>query len=557
MTPPFLGELLVLIITYILQFKMSSPPELSSSTDVLIVGAGPTGLTLALELSLQKIPFRIFESSATRSPHSRALVIHPRTLELLRRHGDVQKFIDFGRFNTAVRLFTNKRFIHEADLTDVSLGDTEFPYSLMISQADTEKLMDKILKERGVVVERPVTLSTLEDSGTKIIAQFENQGITEILECKYVVGCDGAHSSVRKFAGMEFHGGTYPEDLILADVQLKWEHPSVVTRFMGSEGFLGAFPMPKGVFRLVCTRPKHLDDDRRPTVSDFEEALHELCPGESEIEEVFWMTRFRLHHRSVHNYRKGRIFVAGDAAHIHSPAGGQGMNTGMQDAVNLAWKLAMVLRCQKNDKFLDSYSIERHRVGQNVQKGTDALFELIIAKSWVRKWLRNTLVPWATPRVFGRQEQVIKRYRFISQLGIRYRHSLIVGTGTTYVGRLRGGDRLPDGKLMHDDQATNLHALLVGHTYHIILFLGIEPENKHDTGIVISDILEDTLNWLKVHTLSTNKAASDPSLIDSNGGLHTYFGLQKSGYILVRPDGYIEHIGLLTDVGELRMWLKR
>lgn len=264
-----------------------------SSTDCLVIGAGPTGLTLALELSLQNIPFRILELTASRLPHSRAFVMHSRTLELLRRHGAIQRFIDRGLFNPGIRIFAHKKFVHEIDLTDLGFDDTEFPIPLMISQADTERILGEILLQRGIKVERPVTVESVDDDGLKVISHLrDSNGNEEVVGSKYIIGCDGSHSFVRKSAGMKFQGGTYPEDLILADVELRWEQKRLVSTFMGAYGFIAVFPLPDNLYRVVCTQSIHSNNEAPPTVSNFEEALELLVPGKSEIGRVAWMTRF-------------------------------------------------------------------------------------------------------------------------------------------------------------------------------------------------------------------------------------------------------------------------
>jgi hypothetical protein len=355
---------------------------------------------------------------------------------------------------------------------------------------------------------------------------------------------------------LAFQGGTYPEDLILADVHLKWSQKKVLTVFIGNYGFMAVFPMKDEIWRLICSRPTHLNDDSEPTMEDFEESIRQLCPGAAEITDPVWIARFRLHHRNVHDYRKGRVFVCGDAAHIHSPAGGQGMNTGMQDSVNLAWKLAMVLRGDKPDSFLESYNIERHRVGENLLKGTDRMFEMMATTNWVYLWLRNTLVPWVVPWIMGNRERRTNRFRFVSQLGIRYRHSPIVGTSSNYNGKLRGGDRAPDGKLMGADQATRLHWLCVGPAHHLILFSGVGAVDAKEIDDTAAEFMKDGMGWVKVHEVFDGTTPSHSCLVDPKANLHMLFGFKEAGYVLIRPDGYIAHIGLLTKIKEWKTWLK-
>jgi 2-polyprenyl-6-methoxyphenol hydroxylase-like FAD-dependent oxidoreductase len=529
--------------------------------DVLIIGAGPTGGMLALELAMQNISFRIIDSEPIRSDKSRALVLHSRTLELLNRHGGgVEELIKQGRVNMGIRMFSNMKFVFEMDINDIGFTDTMFPAPLMISQAETESFLDKELLKYGKSVERPVTAETLEQGEDGVTACLRHaDGTEEVLHCKYVVGCDGAHSIVRKSAGLKFEGAAYPQDFVLADVHLKWTHPDALTIFMGSTGFMVVLPMKDGVFRLILTRPRHLNDDTEPTIEDFEEACAALAPGETELFDPVWISRFRLHHRNVENYRVGRMFMAGDAAHIHSPAGGQGMNTGMQDAVNLGWKLASVIRGENGDSLLDTYNIERHKVGENLLRGTDRIFDFMSTKNPVYLYLRNTLVPWIVPWVMRDRSKRARRFRFISQLGIRYRHSPIVGAASTYKGVLHGGDRAPDGKLMGPEEGTTVLGLCRGPTHHLLLFSGTGAAAGSDEMLHSSaaEFITENSNRVKVHQICHTNLQKESSCSDPEGVVHKLYGFTDPSYVLIRPDGHVSFIGPLSTIDELKAWMKK
>ena len=530
------------------------------TTDVLIIGAGPTGGMLALELAMQDIPFRIIDSAPIRSDKSRALVLHSRTLELLNRHGgEAEELVKQGRVNMGVRIFANKKFVFEMDINDIIFPDTMFPAPLMISQAETERFLDKGLLKHGKSVERPVTAERLEQGDDGVTAWLRHaDGTEKLLRCKYVVGCDGAHSIVRKSAGLEFEGAAYPQDFVLADVHLKWKHSEGMTIFMGSTGFMVVFPMKDSVFRIILTRPSHLNNDAEPTIRDFEEAFVALAPGEAELFNPVWISRFRLHHRNVENYRVGRMFMAGDAAHIHSPAGGQGMNTGMQDAVNLGWKLASVIRGEKGDSLLDTYNIERHKVGENLLRGTDRIFDFMSTKNPVYLYLRNTLVPWIVPWLLKDRNRLASRFRFISQLGIRYRHSPIVGSASTHKGKLRGGDRAPDGKLTGPEQDTTVLGLCGGPSHHLLLFSGIGSAAVGEEVLqsAAADLMAENSAWVKLHKICHTDLKTESRYLDSEGIVHELYGFRDPSYVLIRPDGHVSFIGNLGTIDELRVWMK-
>ena len=540
-----------------------SKPEI----DILIIGAGPTGLTLALELAAQTpVPsFRIIEATPLRSTQSRAFVLHPRSLELLARHGStmVEKLSSKGLLNTALRFYSKKSFVYEIGLEEGAMGwDTQFRGSLMTSQEDTETALEEAIEGLGVSVERGVRAESVvqDESGVtcllKIEVDGEEEGKEESVRCKYVVGCDGAHSVVWKAAGMKFEGGVYPQDFILADVRMKWEQKACFSMFLGS-GFLGVFPLSNGIFRLIVSRAQERGKEGEPTLQTFQDVMDEFVPGKTELYDPVWITRFRLHHRMVDCYRKGRCLVAGDAAHIHSPVGGQGMNTGIQDSVNLAWKLGSVLRGQSSDALLDSYHAERSKVGLKLLYTTDRLFETMATSNWVVLYLRNTLVPWIVPWVMKDQATKEKRFRFVSQLGIRYRESPIVGQASTWTGALRGGDRAPDRELSGGKKW--LLGLCSGVDFHLLLFSGVGEAAVSDDNLeeVGSTFRKDSNDSVKVHKILSSPAANANGNIDEDGKIHELYGFKEPGYVLVRPDGYISFIGLLNAVDELKIWVKK
>lgn len=532
---------------------------MEESVDVLIVGGGPTGGMLALELAMQGVSFRIIDAAAARPKQSRAFVLHSRTQELLNRHGEgMGRLTSRGKVNMALRMFSNKKFVFEMDLSEMGFEDTMFPVPLIISQAETEKFLDDELLNYGKSVERPVAAERIEQDNDGATAWLRHEnGSGEVVHCKYVVGCDGAHSLTRKSTGLKFEGGEYPQDFVLADVHLNWTQPADFGVFLGSVGFMAIFPMRDGVFRLILSRPRHFDSDTEPTLRDFEDAFADLVPGDAELFDAIWITRFRLHHRNVENYRAGRIFMAGDAAHIHSPAGGQGMNAGMQDSVNLGWKLASVLRGEKDDSFLDTYNIERHRIGEHLLHGTDRLFYFMSSRNPIYLYLRNTLAPWIVPWVLRDRTHRAKRFRFISQLGIRYRHSPIVGTSSASQGTLRGGDRAPDGKLIGIEGPTTVHGLCRDHLYHLLLFSGTEVGAVSIDSITSSAVavVAENKNRIKLHVISHGDKTRENAYSDPEGIVHGLYGCRDPGYVLVRPDGHISFIGPMSHVGELGNWL--
>jgi hypothetical protein len=335
--------------------------------------------------------------------------------------------------------------------------------------------------------------------------------------------------------------------------------------FLG-QGVLLGFPLKDGLFRLIASRPNGLSASADPTLADFHDIFTQVAPGHAQLVDPVWISRFRLHHRAVDRYRAGRLFVAGDAAHIHSPAGGQGMNTGMQDAVNLGWKLARVLHGEADDPLLESYDVERRKVGEHLLRSTDRLFRIGTMSNPVFLFLRNMLAPWFLPWLLKDRGRRAKLFRFISQLGIRYRNSPIVGSASSYQGPVRGGDRAPDGPLQGiDGTTTSLHVLCRGPTHHLILFSGRGTTAVDETVLqgAAASFLEANSSWVKMHKILTTTTTPAPAVswgssdyVDAEGQLHTRYGFTESGFVLVRPDGHVAYIGPLSTINELQVWVE-
>ncbi|QSZ32715.1 hypothetical protein DSL72_002294 [Monilinia vaccinii-corymbosi] len=539
------------------------------STAVLIVGAGPTGLSLALELSVQQIPFILIDPLFTPSPHSRALILQSRSLELLSRHASlVANLLPLCKKNLGLTFYINKKKAFEIDLNRENMGvlDTEFSGPYMLSQGETESCLEKQLEEYGGKVERgtKATLIVQDDNGVSVrVRKIEQDGCEvpgeEEIRCQYIVGCDGSHSMVRKSADLKFEGSAYASDFLLADVNLKWSYaPDRLTMLMGNE-FMMCLPLKDGAYRLVLSVPTKKGEsthgesnEDKPTLQEFKAAFQRLATGNIQVEDPpIWIARFKLHHRIADSFRNGRVFIAGDAAHIHSPAGGQGMNTGIQDAINLGWKLGMVLHNQKNDSFLDSYSIERRRIGINLLKGTDRVFQFMATTNPIYLYLRNTLFPFMAPIAFKKGANRARRYRFVSQLGIRYRHSPICKTASAYHGPRRGGDRAPDGGIIlpGSQVKTNLYSLFQGPTHHLLLFSGLGKGGMDASELLETvgmDFPEKEKSWLKIHRIVCEERRERDDVCDEGGILHERYGFaSEPGYVLVRPDAHIGYIGTM------------
>ena len=402
-------------------------------TDILIVGAGPVGLFLANECARRGLRWRIVEARPTQSTHSKALAIFPRTLEIFDMAGIAGSFLEAANRVTSVAVITHGRTLAHMRFTP---EESPYPFIAMVPQDLTERLLVEQLRRRGGAVEYETSFVSAVQRHDDVIVTLERKGERFELNAAFVVGCDGAHSTVRHLLNLPFEGAQYDSLFMLADMETNDALPADELQLCPSEfGPAAIFPMSATRRRLVATVEKAEGDV--PSLELVRQILRQRAPAGIEARALHWSSFFRVHHRQAGRMRVGRMFIAGDAAHIHSPYGGQGMNTGLHDVWNLVWKLELVLRGHGNELLLESYSAERRPVIKHVIETTDILTKVMGTPNKLAQVLRNAVIPMVS-RLAPFQHAFVRR---LSELGIAYHGSPIVeGAGERYFDdSLRGG----------------------------------------------------------------------------------------------------------------------
>lgn len=413
-----------------------------SQTEVLIVGAGPSGLVLALWLNRMGVAVRIVDQTSGPGTTSRALAVQARTLELYRQLDLALPVIEQGYPIGAFNIWAEGEHRARIELGAIGAGLTPYPFLQIYPQDKHEGLLVERLQEAGVRVERQCSLVGFEEEGDGVLAQLRGAaGNLERVETRYIAGCDGARSLVRSLIGVGFPGGTYRQVFYVADIE--GESPALngeLNLDLDEADLLAVFAMaPRGHGRLVGTvrdeRAEHAETLQFADVS--QRAIDNLLIS---VHKLNWFSTYRVHHRVADRFRRGRAFLVGDAGHIHSPAGGQGMNTGIGDAINLAWKLAAVLQGRAPEALLDSYEAERLPFARRLVDTTDRVFGFLTANGPVAEIVRTGLAPRIMPLMAKLPVTREYLFRTISQTVLHYRHAPL-NSGTA--GRIRGGDRLP------------------------------------------------------------------------------------------------------------------
>jgi 2-polyprenyl-6-methoxyphenol hydroxylase-like FAD-dependent oxidoreductase len=434
------------------------PPSSDRDTEVLIIGAGPTGLVLALWLTHLGVRVRIVDKLPAPETTSRAIGVQARTLEFYRQIRFADTAVQHGRIAAAANLWAAGKSAARLRFADMGADLSPFPYALVLSQDEHEHLLTQRLAGLGIQIERATELEDFEQTDDRVIARLKkSDGNLETCSADFIAGCDGAHSAVRQSLGIGFAGGTYDHLFYVADVDASG--PAMNGDFnvaLDTSEFLVIFPLKtEGRARLIGTVREDAEH-RRENLRWEDVDKRAIDSLRFEIKRVNWFSGFRVHHRVSEHFRQGRAFLLGDAAHIHSPVGGQGMNTGIGDAVNLAWKLAAVLHRRAAPAILDTYEPERIAFAKRLVATTDRVFTGVTSQTALAKFMRLRLVPFFLPWMFKLPPARRFLFRTVSQAVVNYRNSHL---SEGRAGKVRGGDRLPWVKPESEGAADNFTPL--------------------------------------------------------------------------------------------------
>ncbi|MEW1954306.1 FAD-dependent monooxygenase [Terrabacter sp. NPDC080008] len=509
--------------------------------DVLVVGAGPTGLAAALQAHAHGARVRVVERRPEAFRPSRAMIVHSRTLEVLRPLGVVDDVLARADRAPRAHLHFGRRVV-EAELGHVALADTAYPHLTLVRQADVEDGLARALAARGVPVERGVELVGATWGPDRVSALVRTDGeVTEVV-CRHLVGCDGPDSLVRRLAGIGWRGGRYAEEVVLADLELDGGDgklaPGVLHVVAGREGLVFLFALGEGAsWRLLGTRAAGGDRD-----GAFGQPAGELALTEVQglldaagfgvrVGEMAWSAKVPLQHRLATTFRQGPVFLAGDAAHAGSPAGGQGLNTGILDATNLGWKLGLAARARDDgdepEELLASYDLERRPAAGQVLALTHLIFFGEASTHRVPAFLRGSLLPLAAPvlPVLLRQPPLLAAVvALLSQRWVRYRGSPLSAAGSPTGRGAHPGDRLPDRAIVSQGRSRRLHELTARPGLHLLL------ERDADAPAL---------------------RPADPLVT-----LHRIDSWPGRGLVAVRPDGHVGYRTGRLDGAGLASWLR-
>ena len=520
---------------------------------ILIVGAGPTGLTAALELSRFGVPVRLIDRAKEPATTSRAIGIQARTLELMQQRGLADEMVRLGNPAPGASVYGGSKRVVRLDYSHI---DSRYAYTLFLSQAETERILREAVGRQGVTIERGVELTGLSQDALShdpapVNAVLRHpDGRLEQAGASWLIGAEGAHSVVRTTLDLKFEGTTHDERYALGDLHIDGDLPATDMHIFSSpHGFMGLFPMGSGRFRLIASNPfSKPSQDTEPSLDELQRIYDQRSHIPARFHDLTWSSWFRINSRMVSQLKIGRLLLGGDSAHIHSPSGAQGMNTGIQDMINMAWKLALVQGGKAPASLLDTYEQDRLPVMRDVLRKTEGLTSMIGSENPVVRSVFNHLAPFIGGASLMQENSTTR----LSQLGLDYRGSPL-SDNSSHDGTLHAGDRMPDMAVRHRKLGGawsdgRLLELLDPSRFTLIVAHADEAASL-DAGLAKAAADFGDL----AQTIELTTSAGDAAAIRHEAMLG-----RQSSVFLVRPDGYLAIAsGSHSAAGKLADWHKR
>ena len=529
----------------------------SSPRPVLIVGAGPTGMTAAMELSRLGVPVRIVDKLVSPSTTSRALAVQTRTLELFEQRGLIQEMLQIGNKGTAVTIYGDGKRLGKVHLEEIK---SRYNFIILIPQSETERILREQLLRQDVEIERGTEMIAFaqsessaqpEQGGLKAVLR-NHEGELEELEAAYLISAEGSHSLVRRTLNLQFQGKSIDQNYALADLHLDGDLPDdELLLFTSAHGFMAVFPMGDRHFRFMATDPdQHANDE--PTLEKLQKLYDENSHIPARLRDMTWSSQFRINSRMLHTLRERRIFFGGDAAHIHSPAGGQGMNTGIQDMIDLSWKLAMVWHGKAAPELLNTYEEERLPIIRSIVSSTEAATDTLNSDSMIV----HQLITFLTPVFLNTHLVQQLSTGILSEVAANYRKSSLSQTYHIH-GNLQAGDRMPDMDVLtwnldslSDTQTCKMHLYeILNPSCFTLLVAG--SESTTDLPATWKEQIEPWHGFLKLQRIAPVSTQPEAKMQFDRA-----FGSSQSLF-LVRPDSYLGFVGNQNALSALTEWLGR
>jgi len=493
-----------------------------TNVDIIIIGAGPTGLMLACQLQRNGISFIIIDSKAGTSDQSRALVVSSRSLEIYRQLAEINKVNSEGQIISSFRMVPSKNNFITINIGAVGEGLTDFPFVFSLEQNKNEEILYQHLKDKGKDVQWNTTIKDFKDEGDEVFVKVNKNGIEETFNCKYLVGCDGAKSFVRHKLNLTFEGGTYENKFFLADADIDWDiKEKELVGYLRPFNLVAFFPLKgKNHYRILGNLPVKFYEKEDIKFKDIEYLIRDTYSDRISFNYINWFSVYKLHHRCVNKFKEGNVFVAGDAAHVHSPAGGQGMNTGLQDSYNLAWKLSYVVKGIAGKELLETYNEERLPFAKWLMNFTDRGFEMMNNTGLQFRIFRRYIVSYFAKFIFANKNIRRRFFKIISQLQVNYKKSILSLNLSNQKLKFSAGDLIPFIKV----NGKSLIETITLPKFYVMVF-GYKPTAQ------FNNFIEKNRDLLEIITIDLNDYCRN-------------YGIENNLLLIIRPDQYI---GLIAD----------